>query len=331
MTSERPNLFHFATSELSQDAALCWCLAWADSKYAETDPALHALGRDLVATLFSAAMIEAPAGNFTVAVKRQLEHVDIVAEIGDGHLLVIEDKVHSSEHSDQLKSYVEALKQLYPHRKRALVFLKTGDQASYQGVTADGWTTFLRPQLLAVLRRGSGCTNAIYGDFLDSIEDMETAVQRFRTAPVAEWTHGDPAYTGLYIELQAQLGDGHWNYVANPSGGFRGFWWNHEAIEGGEIYLQLEESTLVAKIWAEDARQRREMRGTWSHRVVDAIPGFARPAKFGSGEYMTVATRGDYRIPGPDGRLDLAATVKLLRETTAALSTLATGAARPAT
>lgn len=329
MNPPRPNLFEFATSELSQDAALCWCLAWADSKYATIEPAMHAIGRDLVVSLFEAVKVEAPEGDYPVVIKPQLDHVDIVAEIGAEHLLVIEDKIHSSEHSDQLKIYAETLTTLYPNRKRAFVFLKTGDQASYKGIETDGWTTFLRPELLAVLRRGSGCTNAIYRDFLDSIEDMETAVQRFRTAPVAEWTHGDPAYTGLYIELQAQLKDGHWNYVANPSGGFRGFWWNHEAIEGGEIYLQLEESTLVAKIWAEDARQRREMRGLWHERVVEAIPGFARPAKFGSGEYMTVATRGDYRVKGPDGRLDLAATVHLLRETTAALSKLAAGATKP--
>ncbi len=327
MTSPRPNLFQFATSELSQDAVLCWCIAWADSKYATDEPALHALGRDLITSMFKATEVAAPEETYAVVIKPQLEHVDIVVEIGAGHLLVIEDKVHSSEHSNQLKIYAEALKKRYPTRKLALVFLKTGDQSSYHGVKTDGWTTFLRLELLAVLRRGSDCTNAIYRDFLDSLEDMEMAVQRYKTAPLAEWTHGDPAYTGLYIELQAQLGDGHWNYVANPSGGFRGFWWNHETIEGGEIYLQLEEAALVAKIWAEDASQRGAMRNAWFRRVADTIPGFARPGRFGSGEYMTVATRGDYRIPGPDGRLDLAATVQLLRETTAALSKLATGAA----
>jgi len=331
MTLPRPNLFSYATSELSQDAVLCWCIAWADSRYAATDPAMHALGRDLVASLFRAAGVTAPEGDYPVVIKPQLAHVDIVAEIGAGYLLVIEDKVHSSEHSNQLELYAEAIKRQYPDRRHAFIFLKTGDQSSYHGVKANGWTTFLRPQLLAVLRRNSSCTNAIYRDFLGSIEDMETAVQRFRTAPLTEWTHGDPAYTGLYIELQAQLGDGHWNYVANPSGGFRGFWWNFQAVDGGELYLQLEEPALVAKIWVEDATRRSEMRGAWSRRVIDAIPGFSRPGRFGSGEYMTVATRGDYRIPDPGGRLDLAATVQLLREATAALSRLAAGAAGPTT
>jgi hypothetical protein len=331
MNPQRPNLFEFATSELSQDAVLCWCIAWADSKYAATDPALHALARDLITSMFREANAKAPEGDYTVVIKPQLEHVDIVAEIGADHLLVIEDKVHSSEHSNQLKVYAKALAKLYPNRSRAFIFLKTGDQSSYSSVETDGWTTFRRMKLLEVLRRGSDCTNAIYRDFLASLEAMETAVQRYATAPVAAWTDGDPAYTGLYIALQAQLKDGSWGYVANPSGGFRGFWWNFETIAGGEIYLQLEESALVAKIWAKDASQRRELRKKWYQHVVDAIPGFAKPGKFGSGEYMTVATHGDYRISGPDGRLDLAATVQLLRETTTALSQLAAGAAKLAT
>ena len=34
-----PNLFHYATSELSQDAFLCWMLAWAMST-STTKPSL---------------------------------------------------------------------------------------------------------------------------------------------------------------------------------------------------------------------------------------------------------------------------------------------------
>ena len=317
-----PNLFDYATSELSQDAALCWCVAWADSRHAASDPAMHAIGRDLIASMFRAAKVEPPDGDYAVTIKRQLEHVDIVAELGEGHVLVIEDKVHSAEHSDQLNTYARAVTAIYPERTRAFIFLKTGDQASYSAVKADRWTTFLRQDLLAVLRRGSECTNAIHVDFLALIESREAAVQRFKTTPVVEWGPGDSAYIGLYIQLQALLGDGDWRYVANPAGGFLGFWWHNDGIEGGEIYLQLEEDALVIKIWSESAERRGELRGLWSRRVVEGIPGFTKPKRFGSGEYMTVATRGDYRIKGPDGRLDLDATVRILQATAEALTRL---------
>lgn len=222
MTFCGPNLFDYATSELSQDAALCWCIAWADSRHAPADPAMHAIGRDLVASMFRAAKAEVPGGDYTVTISRQLEHVDIVAELGADYLLVIEDKVHSAEHSDQLNTYAQALKALYPERQIVFIFLKTGDQSSYRGVQAALWTTFLRQDLLEVLRHGGECRNAIYVDFLAMIERREAAVQRFRTTPVAEWGPGDPAYVGLFLQLQVLLGDGDWRYVPNPSGGFLG-------------------------------------------------------------------------------------------------------------
>ena len=322
MQSRVPNLFDYATSERSQDAALCWCLAWADSRHAASDPAMHAIGRDLITSTFKAADVDPPAGAYAVTIKTQLKHVDIVAELGDGHVLVIEDKVHSAEHSNQLNAYAAAITAIYPERKRAFIFLKTGDQSSYKAVKADSWTTFLRHDLLAVLRRGSACHNPIYLDFLSLIESREAAVQRFKSTPVSHWGPGDPAYIGLYLQLQVLLGDGDWRYVANHSGGFLGFWWHNDGIEGGEIYLQLEEDELVAKIWSESAERRRELRGAWSRRVVDAIPGFTRPGHFGNGEYMTVATHGDYRIAGADGRLDLEATVRRLQATADALSRL---------
>jgi hypothetical protein len=41
-----PNLFEFATTELSQDAVLAWLLARADQQYNSTDPRLHPSLRD---------------------------------------------------------------------------------------------------------------------------------------------------------------------------------------------------------------------------------------------------------------------------------------------
>ncbi|HWB53357.1 MAG TPA: hypothetical protein VG722_04165 [Tepidisphaeraceae bacterium] len=37
-----PNIFNFATTELSQDAAICYLLEWADERFAKADPALNA-------------------------------------------------------------------------------------------------------------------------------------------------------------------------------------------------------------------------------------------------------------------------------------------------
>ena len=48
---QRPNLFDYATSELSQDAFLCWLLKWADPMYRKFSEALHEAGSDLIRLL----------------------------------------------------------------------------------------------------------------------------------------------------------------------------------------------------------------------------------------------------------------------------------------
>ncbi len=49
----KPNLFKFATSELSQDAFIRWLLAWADPSFKNQDSQLYETGQKLVRTLLS--------------------------------------------------------------------------------------------------------------------------------------------------------------------------------------------------------------------------------------------------------------------------------------
>ena len=44
MTKDIPNIFSYATSELSQDAMIAWLLQWASPEYGEADPDLHRTG-----------------------------------------------------------------------------------------------------------------------------------------------------------------------------------------------------------------------------------------------------------------------------------------------
>ena len=47
-----PNLFSHATSELSQDALICWLLEWAAPEHAGENRELHACGTDLINAFF---------------------------------------------------------------------------------------------------------------------------------------------------------------------------------------------------------------------------------------------------------------------------------------
>jgi hypothetical protein len=113
--------------------------------------------------------------------------------------------------------------------------------------------------------------------------------------------------------------DGNWGCIPNASGGFMGFWWGFMKIDGGEIYLQLQNGELVVKVTVEDAARRGEVRDLGSASLVRRSRDgrFRRPARLGHGRWMTVASGGEYRQVGADGILDFARTVDHLRSATA--------------
>lgn len=69
------NQFSFATEELSQDAGLCWGLAWADSVYASGAPARNQLGKDFI----SLCLDRVGRGPF------QIEQFEVAPQVDNGY------------------------------------------------------------------------------------------------------------------------------------------------------------------------------------------------------------------------------------------------------
>ena len=101
----KPNLFQYATSELSQDAILCWLLSWSDNKHKVTDPILHELGRNFLDSLYQCANRTPPENYQSIEIYQQSGGIDIVCYVNGDTALVIEDKVGTKQHSNQLARY----------------------------------------------------------------------------------------------------------------------------------------------------------------------------------------------------------------------------------
>lgn len=110
--SVKHNLFAFATSELSQDAFFCWAL---DCLNRDEDSPLYGLGRSFWA-LLSGRKNDALPKIKGVVIRRQFKHVDVLALVVYSKrtidALVIEDKVNTSEHDDQIQTYLTELDNL---------------------------------------------------------------------------------------------------------------------------------------------------------------------------------------------------------------------------
>lgn len=320
----RPNLFEYATSELSQDAVLCWLAAWAAPEAAADDGHLHALGLQFIAALMEVHGRPIPDIS-SLEIRRQYKSIDVLLIINSRLAICIEDKVGSTEHSNQLARYIEGLgADGFAPEDIAPVYVQTFEQGTYAAVKAAGYAPVSRKRLLAILEpyaRTPGA-NAIARDFHDRLTHVDREVESFRCQPPAQWTW--LAWQGFYGELQANLLDGEWGYVANPAGGFQGYWWHVKRAPRCEQYLQLEEAALCFKIWVEQPENRGELRDRWHARLLEQGRkhgiNVVRPRRLGFGQTMTVAMlETDYRVTDQEGRLDVGATVARLREAEAVL------------
>ena len=310
-----PNIFDFATSELSQDAFVCWLAAWADPGCREADGPLHATGTAFVARLLEVGRGPKVAEVRSVQVRRQWRDIDVLLVVNGDTAIVIEDKTDTKDHSDQLRRYKSAVAAEFPADRIAAVYLKTGDQGNYRAVAEAGYGRFLRKDFLAVLDLGerAGVNSDVFTDFHRHLRKVESAVQSFRAARLAEWNLDWNRWKGFFIAIQECLGEGDWNSVSNKSGGFMGFWWHWR----DDKYLQLENEKLCFKIMVTDEAQQTAKWWEW-HNALAAESGsvgikITKPVRR-DGRTMTVAVLdGDYRQTDAGGSLDLEGTVAVLR------------------
>ena len=350
-TPSQPNLFAFATSELSQDAALAWLLAWADPAHATADAPLHERGTSLLRTLLDRTGHGGRGTICRVEVQTQYERVDVFVKVHhEGEeapvALLIEDKVGAGPHGDQLATYAAWGRDNYPDRA-GLVYLKTHDGPRLIGEKHEDWFTFDRPALLDVLEADPLPENDVYQAFLAHLRHID-ARHDCKALPVAEWTGADPwrgFFTALQRELQehGELQNGSWGYVPNRKGGFMGYWWNGVEVDDGHVYLQIQGShtgrpkgKLVFKLASRgrNAEERRSARTYWHEQLVTAGDqngslDVIKPNRFGHGKTMTVAElAGDIRQWDGRGRLDLSQTKQRLIEAHALLRRAARSSTR---
>ncbi|MGZ8190954.1 MAG: PD-(D/E)XK nuclease family protein [Methylococcaceae bacterium] len=266
----QPNLFKFATSELSQDAFICWLLSWENPEYQSVDANLHQCGMELVKALaqksenFPKEIIDIQAieviRQYSFAhkpkTKQKRSIIDILCVVNGKFVFIIEDKTNTKDDRDQLKRYLDEIKTNGIKTNRINVkaceeinivpiYFKTYDQSNYETIKACGFEAFPRNEFLTILNKGNaiGVTNSIFQDFRLHLQAIEDAVNSYEKLKINEWK-GDLVWTGFFLNLQRELDKGDWRKVNNVAGGFMGFWWGI----GCQVYLQLQNERLCFKI-----------------------------------------------------------------------------------
>ena len=199
----KPNLFTYATKELSQDAMICWLIKWSEVQADdECGQALRDLGRAFAGALLGKHH-QSLAGNIKRVEIHQQDHgIDVLARIEDEsteRVLLIEDKTGTSDHSGQLKRYRDAVKNgvtnLGNVSEHWPIYLKTGNQSRADDRRIEnetGFKVFRREDFLMLLENYP-VSNPIVTDFrkhLQEIEDDFNGFNDWKRDDRANWSWG---------------------------------------------------------------------------------------------------------------------------------------------
>ena len=332
----KPNLFDYATKELSQDAIICWLIKWSGTQAEnESEQALREVGHAFVDALLAKHGATLTGSVRCTEIHQQNLGIDVLARVRDEdatHVLLIEDKTDSDEHSNQIERYYQKVlngdSELGKVRESSVrsIFLKTGNQSLYKDCQIElrsKYKVFGRREFLDVLNSYPG-DYPIVTDFREYLERFETAFTGYRrwgqNDDRGDWSWG--AWEGFFRFLDCRLENTGWGYV--PRGGFLGFWWQWvvDVEDADALYLQLEiepgnpeKQKLCFKVERGD-HDGHQARDRYHNAVLAAGEGrVVRPARMRVGKTMTVGVwDGDWLAFNADAWLDVERTVGNLKE-----------------
>ncbi len=320
----KPNIFNYATSELSQDAIICYILEWAKIENKDINEDLYNLGIEFINSLFdNFNQINKPNTYHKIEIKKQYKNIDILCIVNNEYSIIIEDKTNTKNHSDQLKRYFEEIKKDFNKTKILPIYFKTGDQSNYDNVKEKGYSIYGRKDFLNVLNNAN-YKNDVIEDYTDYLQNIENSINSYKITPIEKWSWN--AWKGFYIELKNKLNDGNWDYVPNRQGGFLGFWWNWSSEDTYYVYLQIETSweqdiyigKIKIKLYSKDNNKvEKNIVNKWKSHVLynDNNIKISKPKVVRTGKSVTVGIlENEFRITDNNNIINIDKTIKFIKK-----------------
>lgn len=308
----QPNLFRFATKELSHDAFVAWLLNWADPKYKDADEELWRCGTNLIKRFMQKPDIGLTID--TLEVHCQRKNIDVYCRVNGSHSFIIEDKIRSSAHSDQLKRYLEAVQKDYPNDKVYSVYYKIHDQDNYDHVNKNNYPSFTRQDMLETLNSCKS-ENQVLKDYRDNLNHIDS-LYRFENISHKIWTH--EAWMSFYSEIKKQFGEGSWWVWRN--GLDTGYSWAITEHNNNTLFLQLRKDAIHIRCKREAGDINKEESQKYSSAMYEA---FSKHEHFKTSRRWSYKGKTDFLIAKvtnylvlDSGILDTKATIANLREIT---------------
>ena len=312
---KKPNLFSIATKELSQDAFITWLIQWADESYKESNNPLHSIGENFVRFLIEKRFSTKDLTINKVEAGMQWNNIDIWADINEEYFIIIEDKIDTSEHDEQLKRYEKIVTDYYDNKRKLIpIYLKTGIESIHTAsdIRKKCWEYCGRDEFLNFLNSQSSPNN-IFSDYVSYLNEKNQETNSFsKYENLNSWE----ATKGLFVWIQKSISEwSGWDYVPNPSGGFLGLWFHFIECKKNpeqEFYLQIENycdnrCNLLIKVageWSGETAYLYDRLEYLYSIVSDFGLTISKPSRYRPGEYTSLAII-DGVFSNTNGNLDL--------------------------
>lgn len=197
------NIFSFATSELSQDAMICWVCNNFNTE--EKNSKLYNLAMDVIKSFLIDRNVEINH----IKIFRQIYRIDVLIVVNDKYAIIIEDKIESHEHDEQIAKYKQKLivndrkynLPIFNEKDIITVFLKTRywfpeDLVVKKDVSINGHSWY---ELLNKYR----CDNLIFTDYLEYLNQKLTemdCIEKYYKEDMVEEVLGSHHGQHLFIK-----------------------------------------------------------------------------------------------------------------------------------
>lgn len=315
------NLFYYATSELSQDAFICWLMSFA-MKDAQSDDGLKGCAISFIRNFIPEISSLPDKDIYVKAIQRQYKNIDVLLDINEKYKVIIEDKTFTKQHSDQLSNYKKQIALDSPQYIVTGIYYKIGFQSDMSPVQEAGYSIIDRSRILSIMAPFVNRTdNQIFLDYYNYYYEFERDAQKYKDTVLTDWN-----WKQIYAffdslknsNLLHPLGmESNYDYVPNQAGGFYGMWIfsdNKYILKDTEfeLYLQIEHKeespsfNICFKVAIKTDLKKmnisvKEFRDLLVYRPnklnqltywpVDY--GYSKPGRFGNGWTMTLGIFND--------------------------------------
>ncbi len=249
------NIFKYATSELSQDAFICYLLSFALEENNNINNQLTKVAFKFLNKIREGAIKNGKKvfekDSYVSEIRQQYKNIDILVRIDDVYI-IIEDKTFTSTHNNQINRYTEKLVEddKIPLENIICVYYKIIEQPFREG-NVD--FEFDRKKLLELFLHAN-VKNTIFNDYVSYLQFIDYRICcKIYDIPLDKYDYFNNL--GFFEYLKNKVKN-FWGYgsISNAKGGFEGLWYGGydlevENLKKYTLYFQIE-NDLINKTFA---------------------------------------------------------------------------------